>query len=214
MAQYKITFYVDADNETIKNLQFIGAELITESIKVKSISNFNVEPLVSLKQKIFLGTINLGTKTQVTDPGYEPDDSGTVTLSTLPGKYETFMLMKNYGTLGNRVLNLQIRHKDYINKELAFSSVSYIDVDGASAGFFDYKKFVEVKNKDKELENEPDIGPFRSICWDLLSGGKYGGIIPDYGVISKTGWGDGSYELQVAYNENLQVIAAKIIFIE
>ena len=214
MAQYKVTFYVDADNETIKNLQFIGAELIAASIKVKSISNFNVEPLVSLKQKIFLGTINLGTKTQVTDPGYEPDDSGTVTLSTLPGKYETFIFMKNYGTLGNRILNLQIRHKDYINRELAFSSISYIDVDGASAGFFDYKKFVEVKNKDKELENEPDIGPFRSICWDLLSRGKYGGIIPNYGVISKTGWGDGSYELQVAYNESLQVIAAKIIFIE
>lgn len=214
MAQYKVTFYVDAENEAIKQLQFCGAELIEESIKVKSVSNFNVEPLMDIKQKIFLGTINLGNKTQVTDPGYEPNDSGTVTLSTLPGKYKSVMFMKNYGTLGNRVLNLQIRHKNYINKKLAFCSVSYIDVDGASVGFFDYKKFVEVKNKDKKIENENDIGPFRVMCWDLLGEGKYGGIIPDYGVISKTGWGDGSYELQVAYNENLQVIAAKIIFIE
>ena len=214
MAQYKVTFYVDADEDLIKELQYNGAELIAEQLNIKSISTFNIEPLNSNEQKQFLGTIKLKNKTQVTDPGYMPNESGTATLNTLPGEYKTFLFMKDYGTLGNRVLNLQIRHKDYINKNLTFNSVSYIDVDSGNVGFFDYEKFVEERSKDEKIEKDGDIGPFRSMWWDLVGERKYGGIILDYGTISRTGRGDGSYELQVAYNENLQVIAAKIIFIE
>jgi hypothetical protein len=80
-------------------------------------------------------------------------------------------------------------------------------VDSGQFGFFDYNYFIN-----HESEREYDSPGFYKDCCDLtLSTDQFGAI--DQGVVSSSGFGDGSYPVYIAKNANGEVIGVKVVFI-
>lgn len=100
---------------------------------------------------------------------------------------------------GNRVWEVRAVHSDY-SVDIAMSEKMNIDVgvDSGQAGFFDLSHF-------KGGQDEYGDGGWYDQCCDLTLG-------PAGGVVTSSGFGDGSYRCYVA-RDNGQIVAAKIVFV-
>lgn len=149
-------------------------------------------------------------KIQVTDPCYS---IGTWCSFTIPnaknGEYISSVKRINDGVWGNRIAELNIIHKDFKNKKrkLKYRWIdASIGVDSGQAGFFDFQEYHNVKINE-QLDNEF----YNKVC-NLTCEADNNGTL-DFGVVSSSGHGDGSYALWVAHI-NDEVVAAKIVFID
>lgn len=103
-----------------------------------------------------------------------------------------------------RVAEIAIYHEKYYG---SLSSKSWkkepfiVHVDSGQAGFVDYK------DHDKTHEELYD-----DICSQTLTSESYGVI--KSGAFSSSGYGDGSYECFVKTDDEKNVVAAKIVFID
>ena len=224
--ELKVTFYVkvpDEEADFIKeDLKERGDEIIEKEFPEIGLCDvFRVEDTYRTKKTISYGAITFGKKVQVTDPGYSLSVWCTKTIENmLPGEYGTFATIVNTGILGRRVSELTIAHKSVELGNLKFIKVvtDDIGVDSGNCGFFDYDKFQEAKEIDARFEAEHDnsgIGPFTKKWWSISDNLKaLGGTLDDWGVLSHSGYGDGSYDLYLAYDESGEnVIAAKIVYL-
>lgn len=98
-----------------------------------------------------------------------------------------------------------------------------IGVDGGSAGIYDYASY----GKDESVPAKSDVVSENSSFKLENLGDKWGnynadltldteflaGVLPT-GVVSSSGYGDGSYEVSVVKAENSKVVGIKIIFID
>lgn len=216
MKQYKVSFYVEvdeSDREQCKfsperELEFFGHSVLKENIKgIEGISRFEVKEIdPNKKEEVVLGTITVSDKVRVTDPCYKIDTWCAYTIEDMtPGSYTTKSYVVDHGTWGKRVAQLEISLEG-VSDDISFEKVEEADisVDSGMAGFFDYYMF----------EKESSKGSFKN-KWqsiDYYKDRKFGRIIDSYGAVSSAGYGDGSYELYVAYKDG-KVIAAKIVFI-
>lgn len=150
-----------------------------------------------------------GNKIHVSDPCYDYDCSGAVTLTNvLSGKYLATLVRENLDILETRVSKLTIQHEDYKDNFPEIYSGYEIAVDSGQAGFFDDDYYQH--NQGGEFG---DITTLFGLACSLTLSKSHGGIMLNKGVVSETGFGDGCYPLLIAKNNEGKIVAASIIFI-
>lgn len=222
--ELKVVFYVrvpDEEADFVKDdLRERGDEIIKKEFpEIEMCDIFQAGEIRHTEITVSFGEITLGKKVQVTDPSYSLDVWCTKTIENmLPGEYGTFATVADRGMLGRRVSELMIVHKSVELGDLKFikTVAGDIGVDSGNCGFFDYKKLQEAKEADAKFEAEHNnIGPFTNKWWSVSDNLRaLGGTLDDWGVLSHSGYGDGGYDLYLAYDESGEnVIAAKIVYL-
>ena len=143
------------------------------------------------------GEITLGSQARISDPCYQIDTWCAGTINVLAGKYRCFYQKNSEG----RVAVLKIVHKDY-DADLAIDEELGIDVgvDSGCCGIYDLEMFKEMASNKT----------YYDICCNMTDA-----VTPDdRAFITSSGFGDGGYTAYVARNENGEIIAVRIPFIE
>lgn len=172
-------------------------------------------------------TIKLSEKVRVSDPCYDNDVWCKTNLTNVyPGEYNVEVDKTDLGGWGNRISRLTVIHKGYIMEcadESNWEGHSDIGVDSGQAGIF-----CESSYRNDELAagittpalDRPFVIPYRSggdvwydkMCNFTLSGESWGAY--DTGVVTSSGIGDGSYPLDVVYNDDREIVGMRITYLD
>lgn len=172
-------------------------------------------------------TIKLSEKVRVSDPCYDNDVWCKTRLSNVyPGEYNVEVDKTDLGGWGNRISRLTVIHKGYIMEcadESSWTPHSDIGVDSGQAGIF-----CESSYRNDELAagittpplDRPFVIPFRNegdvwydkMCNFTLAGESWGAY--DTGVVTSSGIGDGSYPLDVVYNDAEEIVGMRITYLD
>lgn len=158
--------------------------------------------------------ITLENKVVVSDPCYELDTwcAGTLT-NVLPGEYNCDIVKKT-NRCGERVSHLYAIHSDYnvdlndIKEEQDFE----VGVDSGTAGIFDYEYYAIYhigRTDDQWYDHRICNAFYPNRCETSIN------IIQTQykGVVSHSGFGDGSYTCFVKRNDEGKIIAIMIEYI-
>lgn len=142
----------------------------------------------------YVGTIELGTKVDITDPCYDKNVWCRMTTDCEPGTYKGYVEMSDEGDWGMRVATISIFKGDKMWGVEEMESIGTIGVDAGLAGFFN----------DKPDFNDDEWSEFcdkieEGDAWNLYNG-----------IFSSSGYGDGCYEVYANKERN----AFTIVFIE
>lgn len=151
-----------------------------------------------------------GNKIHVSDPCYDYPCSSAVTIdNVLSGEYFASLTLYDMENWGIRSTNLSIRHAKHKNIAPNICTDCLIGVDSGQAGFFDDAYYQQNQGGDFG-----DLDTFFGLACSLTLSNNRGGIMRDHGVVSDTGFGDGSYPLYIGKNVDGKIVAASIIFID
>lgn len=161
-------------------------------------------------KSISLGSFFItGNKIHVSDPCCDYDSvCAAKIVNALSGKYLAKITLYDMATWGTRVAKLSIYHANHKNIAPNICTDCVIGVDSGQAGFFDDNYYAENQGGDFG-----DITTLFGLACSLTLSKNRGGIMLDKGVVSETGFGDGSYSLYVGKNGEDKIVSASIIFI-
>jgi len=152
----------------------------------------------------------------LSDPCYTSIDYCNYTIKCQNGQYTAYVLKHQTKGWGERIFELEVVLSSKVDNSNYWKDVHSADigVDSGQAGIFDASKY----HKD-EVITESDFGskpwncdgPFYSACGSHTLSDKQAGVL-SFGAVSFSGYGDGSYNLQVLEDEN-GIYGMKIIFI-
>lgn len=128
----------------------------------------------------FVGKFQLGDKVDITDPCYNKNVWCRMTTDCKPGTWYGYATISDEGEWGDRVAALCIYLEDHKDAEPYWELIGNIGVDAGLAGFF--------RNKPDYTDEE-----WEEFC-DKIDHCKHY-IRLDYGVVSSSGYGDGSYDV-------------------
>ncbi len=133
-------------------------------------------------------------------------------LKAKNGKWICTATNEDCGTWGKRIKEIVCLSNDHFKlgdlafidwKELKFD----IGVDSGQCGIFDYKKY-----PDTEADYDDTEGFYRKCCDITLGDEPYGSI--DFGFVSSSGFGDGSYTAYGIYEDDKEtLIGVRVVFI-
>lgn len=139
-----------------------------------------------------LGMVELSGKVVVSDPCYDRDVWCMITnLSVKPGRYKVSVIRSDEKEWGVRIASIVMFHEDYVDAKLGkWKSIEgTVGVDSGQCGIYDDAVYPQAKD---HSDNEP----FYDECCNITLGKKSAGILKSgKGVVSSSGYGDGSYEL-------------------
>lgn len=169
-------------------------------------------------------TIDLGTfemvsdEMAVSDPCYDTDVWCRGELSNvLPGMWEASIIKRDEGEWGQRVARLIAVHEDYADSDIeATENAEFeVGVDSGQAGLFDCKHYRDdrvIAGSEKAIDkNDPGALWYMHCCHITLTQ-MAAGVMP-YGVVSSSGFGDGSYDCFYGRNENGKIVRVEIEYI-
>lgn len=171
-------------------------------------------------------TIKLSEKVRVSDPCYDNDVWCKTSLSNVyPGEYNVEVDKSDLGSWGNRISRLTVIHKGYIMEcadESTWEEHSNIGVDSGQAGIFCESSYrndelaegITTPTSDFVLPHNDNEGDrwYEKMCKLTLSGESWG--VYDTGVVTSSGIGDGSYPLDVVYNDDKQIVGMRITYLD
>jgi hypothetical protein len=164
-----------------------------------------------------VGTFELGSNIlRVTDPVYPKDAEGAGTFAAAAGTWSVSVLV-GPTSWRRRVKQLRIRHADtppaVFDDLTTFSRLETVaDVDSGQCGFFDDTRY-PVEPEQFECEDGTFYDQCCQITGDLQLQGA-AALHEGFGAVARSGFGDGSYEVLVVRNEQDQVVAACLLFID
>ena len=165
-------------------------------------------------------TINLSNEVIVSDPCYSrPTWCQTVLTDVLPGRY---ISQVNEDPETDRCAELLVIHEDFYQSRLIYDEHSSCGVDSGQLGIFDAASYrsdaaaegITTPYVDFALPGDSLEGDswYTKMCKFTLAELNWGAY--DAGVVSRSGWGDGMYPLDVARNDKGQIVAMLITFID
>ena len=110
------------------------------------------------------------------------------------------------GSWGRRIARIEARHKDAIDGTWKKHKAE-IGVDSGQAGIYDSKIYPQGKTGDYG-----GCDTFYGRCCDITLKEPGADIIDEGGIVSRSGFGDGGYDLEVQY-DGKEVVAARVTFI-
>jgi len=150
----------------------------------------------------------------VSDPCYDRDVWCMGELSNVQnGEWEAFVVVSNEGDWGNRIAELIIRHTsrpDIEDIDIDRPTSFHVGVDSGQAGFFCDSIYPH-----GDCGEYDDLSSFYGrACDKTLNTSEQAGIVDNAGVVSSSGFGDGSYDCYVHHDsETGKIVAASIVFI-
>jgi hypothetical protein len=166
--------------------------------------------------------IKLENRVMVSDPCYTiPTWCQIIVDKVEPGYYEPFVKISDEGSWGKRVSLLMCIHEEYIDSDLNLNWVEHggtVGVDSGQSGIFSMRSYrndehpIDRGNGDFELSmyDEPGDRWYEKMCQRTLSDESWG--VYDEGLVSSSGYGDGSYTLFVLMTEDDTVVGFCIDF--
>lgn len=159
---------------------------------------------------IFVGSFEISSNAiRATDPCYDPDTKCAHTIENVKnGIWQSYV---EYDFSDKYTIScLYIRHEHYNvhDNDITDFITDDIGVDSGQAGFYDL--FEYLNNHGGEFD---DLNSFYGKCCNCTNMMPNARTI-EFGVTSSSGYGDGGYSLFVKKDENNNVIAAKIVFIQ
>jgi hypothetical protein len=157
-----------------------------------------------------IGTIELNSKVYVTDPCYEDDNDVQARLSNVKsGVYDCFIERKdrndNWGIrVQYFVVVLQELSEQVDDLLFEYDSETSIGVDSGQAGVFNAPYF----KKNRKSEDWYD-----DVC-DYTLEENFAGCIDDQGFVSRSGYGDGCYDLYTVTDSDDKIVAIKVVFVD
>ena len=128
------------------------------------------------------------------------------------GTWVSCIVYSNEGAWGKRVSDLIATHEDVHKIHMTqWEKIDSCGVDSGQFGFFDYKYFV-----DHESEREWGAPGFYNECCEAThdeSKGFGGNVIGNAGVVSASGYGDGSYPVYVLKDKDGLIVGVKASFL-
>lgn len=164
--------------------------------------------------------INLSNSVVVSDPCYSsPTWCQTILSDVLPGR---FIAQVNEDPETGRCAELLVIHEDYYQMHLDYNEHSSCGVDSGQLGIFDAASYrndsaagsLGAPALDFVLPDHTNEGDrwYEQICRFTLDDLGYGSY--DSGIVSSSGWGDGMYPLDVARNDQGQIVGMLVTFID
>ena len=161
------------------------------------------------------------------DPCYATDVWCMETVNNVKkGTWVAHSNIETVGSWGQRNCDLIIHHKDVHINERAFERISgSFGVDSGQFGFFDadhYRKADSVKDMPKYdfggqfLTDDSDVDGdtwYAACCKITLDEPESYGVLPN-GVVSSSGFGDGSYDVYGIKDAQGEYVAFQVIFID
>lgn len=163
-------------------------------------------------------TIELGSEVIVSDPCYEVGTWCQAKISGVsPGKYNVWVETSDKGDdWGIRISKLFAIHSD--SKSVTWERTDFdIGVDSGQCGIFSMDSYrndasaKDVAQAWKDDVQSPGQEWYTRMCrltWGDESWGMY-----DKGVVSRSGYGDGSYELYLAKNEKNEIVGFMVDYL-
>lgn len=172
--------------------------------------------------------IFLSEEVMVSDPCYQSSTwCQHVLTNVLQGYYQPFCKIQDEGTWGDRNAILLVVHENHQFDDLNWELVdeATIGVDSGQAGIFslptyrndDYTQHQEHPQEGRWVYGKMgtnDGDKFYDLMCGLTINTENSWGVYDSGVVSSSGYGDGSYDLYVAKNHEDKIIAISIVFIE
>lgn len=145
----------------------------------------------------------------VSDPCY---DTGIWCQSKLDnvknGKWEA-----DVSEVSGRCGMLTATHQNVKNVSgLKFETIGTVGVDSGQMGIFDYAFYRNDTNVPKGFKGKISDDWYGVCCEKTLDSPGWGVI--DGGVVSRSGWGDGEYPLEIAKNFDDEIVGIRITFME
>jgi hypothetical protein len=166
-------------------------------------------------------TITLSDKVRVSDPCYDNDVWCKTNLEgVLPGKYKVDVERSDEGSWGRRISRLVVVHEDFehhMYDEVRWDEHSEIGVDSGQAGIFCESTYrndtVEIETPESDFhivfEGEGEKW-YEKMCKFSLSGEGWGSY--ETGVVTSSGYGDGSYPLDILKVDD-KIVGMRITYI-
>lgn len=142
------------------------------------------------------------------DPCYSEAERLGAVMDALSGRWHARAHMSDEGNWGERIAILEVRRVGVPISEAWELVDDDICVDSGSCGFWSMKNW--------EFQKKHQADHFYKLCGEAtLDRTNYrGGIVLDMGAVSCSGYGDGSYKLEVVKADDGLVVAARLIFID
>ena len=167
-------------------------------------------------------TIKFNEVVMVSDPCYSDPTWCQIKLSNvLPGEYVPFSKKHKIGPRHHRQSMIMAIHKDYLNKVHLWRWEQHkgtLGVDSGQCGFFSMETY-RVDKSARQIKNrfnfpydttQPGEEWYLQMCNRTLGDKGWG----DYkgGVVSRSGWGDGSYDLFTTKDAYDKIVGMAIDF--
>jgi hypothetical protein len=173
-------------------------------------------------KNIQMKTIKLGSEVVISDPCYDLQTwCQKVVKNVLPGTYHTNVQRKDAEDWGIRNSLLGALHESYLLDNIVWKwEPGSLGVDSGQLGFFDIMSYrnlsavpdLNFKLGEEFLTNDSEEDQwYERICELTLETPEQWGTY-ESGVVSSSGFGDGSYSLYLAHNEDGQVIGFMVDF--
>lgn len=157
--------------------------------------------------------LELSKKVVVADPCYTLNTWCLgVVENVKEGKYEEVVSYAD-----GRVAEIEVVHYDYMKDFLENRLLSYelhstnIGVDSGQCGIYDYVFFEQYDNNKGEYD---ELETFYGKACNITLSEQQAGVHDNKGFVSNSGYGDGCYNCYIAENNQGEVIAIKVVFID
>lgn len=157
------------------------------------------------------GAIILGEEARISDPCYDPDTWCAGTLENVKsGAYNCYVNFQDTGEFGIRVASIIAVHSEFDNENFKNPEiVTNIDVgvDSGQCGIYDLEYF---------KRNQPDGEWYDRVYYQASHrNDKFdAGTVDGKCFVSASGFGDGSYNCFVKYNDDGQIVFIEIRYLE
>jgi hypothetical protein len=204
--------------EKISKIVFATSYIAEQSRKIEELKNIE-RKRIKVDPKFYLGHFEITTgEVVVSDPCYTVGTWCQSRLNNVEnGQWNAVIEKMDDGDWGVRVSSLlAYTGREPDAKDFELQEGSLVAVDSGQAGIFDINVY---RNDDfakptqflSESRQEEDGEKWYSSCCDATMSSDDAGVIIG-GVVSSSGYGDGSYELFTVTKED-KVVAIKILFI-
>lgn len=167
-------------------------------------------------KNIFLGTFNVASgRLMVSDPCYERDVwCMGIIQNVMNGEWDASIEVDKVPDWGERVHRLYATHTAYPADVMGeWSEADFqVGVDSGQAGIFDEALYPQ-GDTGEYGDLDTFYGRACAATHDEKDQNKHGGVIKE-GVVSSTGFGDGSYTCRVYRDQNGVCTVVSITFIE
>jgi len=149
-----------------------------------------------------LGTITLSGKVVVSDPCYDRDVWCMITdLAVKPGQYRAWVILSDEKNWGERVAALIVVHEDSLHEKIRLWQPveGTLGVDSGQCGIFDDSVYP------CDGDHPDGQSLYRECCKTTLADEQAGPVQDSQGVVSSSGYGDGSYLLSAFMHKGERV---------